>query len=179
MLMKITIKLDPISTKAAAKVKDEIALVTGNIVAEEFVKMLYDAPQYTGNFVANMAVAAGSTRGRKGGEIYFDQKITKSQAFSRGKLPAISKAISNNTGLQERMRASIRRSAGLWPAVTYYNNLPNAEEIEGLEPNELRPINSAGAHPLAKMTRALQVRFKERLVVGSPEWEYLVKRKVL
>ena len=171
------------NTKSAraqlAVAKQEAMAILATLVEEEFAKMLYDTPQYSGNFVANMALQAGDRMGRKGGEYFFPKKIKRSEAFIRGHLPAVQRAWEENKGFKARFVSSLTRGAGLFPAVTVYNRIENAEFLESLEGVDLREDNRPGAHPIEKMERALQKRFSERLVANSPHWDLLVMKSVL
>ena len=179
-MLKQTVKIDTnMSKKLNQAFRDEHA-VQSAIIAEVFVYLLHDTPQFSGNFVANMALQVGGSRGQKGGMFYFDKHADVTKAFSRGSLAAINKARELNKGFQERMiRSLLSGRQGINPKVTLYNNLPTAETIENLDFNDLRRVNRAGANPMYKADRMLKARFAKPLKAGSPEWERLRKLRIL
>lgn len=178
-MMKVTIKIDKAFDLKMKNINKEIGAVVGTMVETEFVDMLHDTPQYTGNFAANMAVQVGGSMGRKGGDFPLPQKIKRQQAFERGAMPAIAIARSRNAGTKARIQAGFVRASGLWPSVTIYNRHPEAVMLEKLTAGSLRFPNKPGAHPIARMERNLKARFAQRLVYGSSQWKYLVSTEIM
>ena len=156
--------------KNAAK---NIATVTAAQISRHFIRMLYYTPQYSGNFVANMHITYG-TRATKAGEHYYKKGYDANPIFHQGATTAIAKALENNTGFTARFVRSAVKAAGWNPVVTVYNRLPEAEEIESLPPNELRPVNQSGFSPMRRFATNLQREFDRELVVGSARWNKLL-----
>lgn len=175
-MIKQTIKLDQNLLNEVYALRRQVAEVAAGIVADEFMELLYDAPQRSGNYVANMAVAAGSSLGRKGGQLYFPLKKSTDELFTRGNLPAVFKAAEENKNILKNIANSIGTKAGWCPAITVYNRLAYAEVVEGYTEEELRAENSAGAHAVMKFKARLEIRINKHVVEGSPEWHYLIGR---
>lgn len=155
----------------------EIAQVLSTIIEEEFEKMLMNAPQWSGNFVANMYVRTGSASGRKKNPVdAFPEPKSVREAFERGKTPAIQYALSENGDIRDRLTKGITKKAGWFPGAIIYNRLPEGDEIESMD-SRLRPINRPGAHPLTQMEAQLNARLRNRLVIGSTEWESLRNKR--
>ena len=169
--MKATIKTDLKLSKEIDNLRRDVAEATAGMVAEEFTKLLFNAPQYSGNYVANFAVQAGGRTGSK--SVVFPTDITPQQAVERGSLPAISVARRNNSNLKQNITKFISKRAGFFPEITIYNREDYATTVEAYLEGQLRPINRPGAHALAKAEINLTARFAKRVVVGSPEFERL------
>jgi hypothetical protein len=156
----------------------EVAEVVSGIVIEEFEIMLNNAPQYSGNFVANMWIRSGRAGGaRKQPKKFFEKPSSVQQAVERGSQAAIEVAKSENSGIRDELVSGVQTKTGWFGGAVVYNRLSEGDIIEGLGVSELRSVNSSGAHPIAKMDVAVQARFDRLALVGSPEWERLRKVK--
>jgi len=182
-VVKTTVKMDMVFQKQFNKVRKETAQVMISMVEAEFADLLLNAPQFSGNFVANMAIASGSALGRKGGEKVFPDLWNDSksyqQAFERGKMPAVMHAWNNVGDIRKNLTAHITKSAGYLTSVTIYNKLPDAELIEGLSASDLRDVNKEGAHAMAKFEINLQSRFNTNVEYGSGNWYSYLEAKYL
>jgi len=178
-VVKTTVKMDMVFQKQFNKVRKETAQVMISMVEAEFADLLLNAPQFSGNFVANMAIASGSALGRKGGEKVFATPKSNQQAFERGKMPAVMHAWNNVGDIRKNLTAHITKSAGYLTSVTIYNKLPDAELIEGLSASDLRDVNKEGAHAMAKFEINLQSRFNTNVEYGSGNWYSYLEAKYL
>jgi len=188
--MKFSIKIGGVdvsakgSSKAAFKeaenVRKETAECIAGMVAETFEQILFNAPQYTGNFVANMAVRSGLSAGAKGGEEYFSHVwpiVPPQEVFERGKMPAIEAALSANKNIVKNLTSHIVKQSGWISGVTIYNRLSDAEIVENLNAMRLRDPNVPGAHPMARGAAWLEAIAGKKIVYGSPEFHaYRMKR---
>lgn len=175
-MFKTTVKLDPVFDKKFKSIRKETAEVIVAMVEAEFVDLLHNAPQYSGNFVANMFIRS-STRGAgsRGGDPNAMPPLTRSKegrarAFARGQLPAIAKAKAANANLKKNLTAHISSSAGWFGGLTVYNRLQDAETIEGLDVKGLREVNRPGVHSMARFGALLRTRLNTRIVWGDGNW---------
>ena len=176
-MFKVSIKIDEKLFDKYANLRKEAAEAIAGIVAEEFEHLLFNAPQYTGSFVANMAVQGGLD-GPKGAVVKkpddtFDRKITKEQAFIRGNLPAILHAKKKNPNIVKNLTGHITKSAGWLTGVTIYNNWTDAEVVENLSPAQLRDDNKAGTHAMDQAKARLQQRANQPIFYDSAEFHRL------
>jgi hypothetical protein len=190
--VKISIKIDGIDISSAgsgkrktekllgklADVRKETAECIAGMIAETFEQILHNAPQYTGNFVANMAVQAGGSAGQKGGEEYFPHVRNPEEVFERGMMPAIEVAKRENPNIVKNLTAHITKQAGWLPAVTIYNRLSDAEVVENLNAMRLRDPNVPGVHPMARGEMWLNAIAGKKIVYDSPEFHAFRMKKV-
>ena len=198
--MKVTIKIDGIDISSAgsgknrtekllgklADVRKETAECIAGMIAETFEQILYNAPQYTGNFVANMAVQAGGSAGQKFGTKdkdgntvdYFPHVRNPQEVFERGSMPAIEAALSANKNIVKNLTAHITKQAGWLPAVTIYNRLSDAEIVENLNAMRLRDPNVPGVHPMARGELWLKAIAGKKIVYDSPEFHAFRMKKI-
>jgi hypothetical protein len=160
-----------------SKIRRRTAEAIAGLVAEEFDILLHNSPQYTGNFVANMAIQAG-LGGAKGAVVkpakeFFPQDITREQAMARGQLPAIMAAKRRNPNIVKNMTRHINYRTGWITGVSIYNPWEDAEIVEGLSPGQLRPVNKEGAHPLDQAKARLQQRANQTIFYDSAEFHRL------
>jgi len=165
-------------SKQLGDVRKACAEAIAGIVAEEFIDLVKNAPQYSGNFAANMAVAGGSRIGRIGGETYFDPRPHIDQAMQRGSVPAIKQALSNNSNLVSKLTAGISNGKNWLPQIIIYNRLEYAQKVEDMPASRLRDPNKPGVNPIEKARASLEARVGKTVVYGSPEFERLRNFKV-
>lgn len=177
--MKYSIKIDgvllptggrKVQLQAASEVRKQTAECIAGMVAETFEQILFNAPQFTGNFVANMAVRSGLGAGSKGGEDYFPHVRSPQEVFERGNIPAIEIAKSNNPNIVKNLTAHITKQSGWMSGVTIYNRLEDAEVVEALPVTHLRDPNVPGVHPMARGRAWLEAIAGQKVVYGSPEF---------
>lgn len=171
---KVTVKFDQKAIEEVYSLRKNIALVVAGLVVDEFHELLKDSPQRSGNFVANMAIAAGTSMGRKGGELVFPIVTDPEAMMQRGSIPAIHYAMEQNKNLAENVTRSISRKAGWCPAITIYNRLAYARVVEGYTEEQLRDVNREGAHPIMKARARMAIRTNKTIKYKSPEWYYLL-----
>jgi hypothetical protein len=151
-----------------ANLTREITEVMAGVIEHEFVQHLYNTPQASGNYVANMTLST-SRAGKQGGEDIFPRpKRNEQPPFARGKLPAIQAAISRNKDFRNKVVAKAGRGAWSGPTIVIYNRMDYAEAVEKGE--RLRPVNQPGANAMAKLRAALASKFAQPIVYGSQEW---------
>lgn len=174
-MFKVSIKINEKLFDKYADLRKEAAEAIAGIVAEEFEMLLHNAPQYSGNFVANMAVQGGGRAGGKGGTPIsaFPEKIKPEQAMARGQLPAIMYAKGKNPNIVKNLTKHITRSAGWLTGVTIYNKWHDAEIVESLPGAELRPVNQEGAHAMQQAEARLQQRANQPILYDSAEFHRL------
>ena len=195
---KVTIKIDGVdlrpfgagrrNTKGlfaeAQNIRKATAECIAGVVAETFNWILFNSPQYTGNFVANMAVKSGSGYGNKFGDesggdhfphVYPIQPPQK--IFARGSMDAINIAKRNNPNIVKNLTAHIVKQSGWMSGVTIYNKLSDAETVEKLTELNLRDENAGASHPMTKGEAYLNARVSKKIVYGSPEFHALRNTK--
>jgi hypothetical protein len=155
--MKVSITLDQKFVAGLSNIQKGVAELIANKAFEEFTELLFDAPQYSGNYVANMAIQTGQASGRKGGTEVFPEPASRREAARRGNLPAISHALNNNSDFVTRATRNIAQKAGWFAYITIYNKLPYAEEVEAMD--VLRRENRGGEHAMAKAEARLNAYF--------------------
>lgn len=156
--MKITMKIDPKFNSMVDSFRKNSALLIATIVWEEFQELLWNAPQRSGNYVANMAIQTGSSSGRKGGELVYPVITDPQQFYKRGDMmPAINYAMNENEGFVARATKNIIKGAGWLDTMTVYNRLDYAEAVESME--KLREENAGGEHAMKTFADDLQARF--------------------
>jgi hypothetical protein len=117
-------------------------------VYAEFVEMLNEAPQYSGNYVAHMRIGTS----RKGGTSRIGMfTIPKSvtEAYHRGNMPAISIALENSENFITNYAANLLGKGGWLPTITVSNDLRYAEFVEAMD--SLRTENAGGEHAVDKL----------------------------
>lgn len=130
----------------------------------EFHNLLIDAPQWSGNYVANMKLEA-ATQARTKAQEYFDEPESVTAAYQRGELAAVMIAKKENAEFGPKLKARLLGSggAGWLPPFIVYNPLDYASYVE--EGSKLRPVNKPGAHAIEKMAdrlNAAQIKLKLR-----------------
>lgn len=171
-MIKQTIKLDPVIRKTIMSLRVEVAEVIAGMVVEEFDTLLKDAPQRSGNYVANMAIAAGDRAGQKDAGRVFPVSSKKSDWLKRGNMAAITWARRNNAHIVRTLPQHIIRGSGFLPTVTIYNKLDYAHIVEGYTEEQLRDENAGGAHAMTRAAARLQARAGEYVTHNSPQWQY-------
>ena len=193
--MKVTIKIDGVDMKPfgagrraskslfkeAQNIRKETAECIAGVVAETFNWILFNAPQRTGNFVANMAVKSGSGYGTKlgdkDGKDYFPHVRNPIDMFKKGDTTAIDIAKRNNPNIVKNLTAHIVKQSGWMSGVTIYNKFEDAEIVEMLTELRLRDDNAGASHPMTKGEAYLNARISKRIVYGSPEFHALRNTK--
>lgn len=160
-MLKMKAKIDTKFLNALGNIRKDTAVMAAKVVEEEFHNLLFDAPQYSGNYVANMAISPGSRVGRSGGGLVFPMPKNNTQAFRRGNLRAVDYAINQNANFVERATRSIRRGAGWMSTVVVYNKLNYAAVVEAYD--KLRPENAGGEHAMARFEQRLKDRFSHTI----------------
>ena len=160
-MLRIKAEVNTKFLTAMGEIRAATAAIASKVVEEEFNKLLLDAPQFSGNYVANMAIAPGSRVGKKGGSLVFPIPKNDAQAFRRGNLRAVDYAISQNANFVERATRSIRRGAGWMSTIVVYNKLNYAAVVEAYD--SLRPENAGGEHAVAKFEQRLKDRFSNTI----------------
>lgn len=128
-----------------------------NMVEEEFITALHDAPQYSGNYVANMSLGTSGIARR--GEYYpFPKDPGLDAAYKRGQTPAIMEAIGRIENFEAKATAHITGKGGWLRELVVYNPLKYASVVEAYDNSNLRAENAGGAHALEKMSSRLQAR---------------------
>lgn len=176
-MFKVSITINEKLFDKYTNIRKESAEAIAGIVAEEFEQLLFNAPQYTGSFVANMAVQGGLS-GPRGAtkhtpDATFDRKISPEQAAARGQLPAIMHAKKKNPNIVKNLTGHITKSAGWLTGVTIYNNWTDAEVVEALAGSQLRPGNAEGAHAMQQAEARLQQRANQPVLYDSAEFHRL------
>lgn len=156
-------------------VRADSANVAAALVEEEFEQLLYNSPQYSGNFVANMRIKTGTRAGGSGEKVFKDPESVE-QAFKRGQAPAIQHALSANAGFRTSATGHISKGAGWVADISIYNNWEKAGLIEGLNDDQLR---MGIAHPMEKFKASLQARLGRTVEHGSSEWNRLLAKTKL
>jgi len=162
-------------TRQFKKVRKDTMNVAAAVVEEEFVDMLYNAPQYSGNFVANMKIKAGA-RASGEGKAHFPAEPNLARVFQRGNAPAIQVALQENKGVRQALVGHVDKKRGWMQTVVISNAWKKASVIEDLNDSQL---THGGAHPLAKLKASMQARFSRTIEYGSPEWYRLLSRAPL
>lgn len=154
-------------------VRKPVAEAIAGMVMREFKNLLKDAPQYSGNFVANVAVSGGSIP-QKSGELFYDPTPDLSSAFSRGNLSAISTSLKQTGNIVAKLTAGITEEGGWLPdVITIYNRINYGEYVEELKASQLRDVNREGAHPFEKTYNRLSDYGSSFIAFGTPEFESL------
>lgn len=168
----------------AAKFKQELLLqqkriqvesgeVIAGLAAKVFVENLFNVPQATGNYVANMTLTTTRT-GSKTPDYPFPVKYDWSNPpFARGGGAAVSVAVGKNAEFKAKFMRGAGSGRGAWwgPVIVIYNKMDYAEEVE--EGEKLRPVNKPGAGAMKKMEYMLAAEFSRPIVYDTPEWHYL------
>lgn len=172
--LKMSVKIPNDLIRKISNIRRDSAKVIATMVEGVFIELLDIAPQYSGNYVANMAIAAGSRMGRKGGELVFSIPESDTDAVAQGSQPAIDYARSQNSGMVAAITANVRLQSGWIPAITIYNRLDYAEHVEAWEEENLRAENDGGAHAIEQARMLLDLRFSRPILYDSPAWHALV-----
>lgn len=178
--MRITYEVDKEFESKMARMSGELANAVVSIVEKEFVELLMDAPQKSGNYVANFALAAGSALGRKSAGEYFPPSPTNAQIVNRGSHPAILVAMSNNSHFRKSMTGHIVAGrGGFTPNLTIYNRIGYAGEVEAYGVSSLRDPNKPGVHAFQKFSAKLQAAMNVTVVYGSTHFNHLANMRYL
>jgi len=182
-MMDISIKIDGVDISGVSggrktakmlskqmNIRKEVAECMAGMIAVAFDDLLLNAPQYTGNFVANMAVRAGAYGGNKGGVEYFPHKQNIQDVFIRGNMAAVYIARKENPNIVKNLTAHIKKSSGWLQEVTIYNRFEDSEIVESLEAGELRDGNKEGAHAMAQAAAQMQSLANKTIIYDSPEF---------
>ena len=165
-MFKMELVVDESIFTLVSGLKSQIAEVIADIVWAEFNHLLHDAPQRSGNYVANMVLKAGGGFSARPYKAQFPEKPTNQQIVERGSLPAISYAKSKNENFKANVMRSVTQRAGWLPAeITTFNKTPYADQVEGYSTSELRDPNKAGAHAMVKYEARLQAAFNRNIVI--------------
>lgn len=172
-MIKMSLKLNDFlsQVRAIKELRKDSAKIIANVVCEEFIELLKNAPQYSGNYVANMAIAAGLSMGRKEGYMIYSRPKNVTEALARGSMPAIEEAKRENSNMVKNITVNVER--GGWVAgMTIYNRLNYAKYVE--DADHLRTENSGGEHAIQQCMNKIQSRSRETIVHGSPEYNRLL-----
>jgi hypothetical protein len=175
---------ESISELTGKMAKDTAQALVG-IVETEYVALLHNAPQRSGNYVANMAISAGSRVGFGGPGLYFPVgEWTDTARFARGSTAAITVARHHNQHIKGTLTNHITMGAGGFPpSVTVYNKLEYAGKVDEYSattrPGILRVPNRPGAHAMTRFSANLQFAMGANLVYGSPKFMQLAKSKII
>lgn len=156
-MLKTTLEIDAAAREAFSNIRRIAAEAIADIVVEEFNTLLKEAPQYSGNYVANLALGTSGIA-RRGGQYHFPKNPTKGQIYRRGDSPAISIAEAANSGFAKKAVAHISGKGGWLTELVVYNRLNYAGIVEAYDEEQLRNENAGAAHALAKMGARLQSR---------------------
>jgi len=177
MKMKLNMSGLELLKKKVGKIPREAANIVANIAAGEFITMLHEAPQYSGNYVANMVIQGGD-RATKPAEMIFEKPKNASEAVKRGSLAAINESLKENSGFVQQATGHIAAGTGAWmKTITIYNKLYYAKTVE--EMNTLRKENAGGEHAVAKMIARLREQANRTIRYGSPEYIDLANKEIL
>jgi len=137
----------------------KVAVATGiaEAVKSEFNTMLLDAPQFSGNYVANMMIGTSGVD-RRDAEFPFKRKPSRTEAYSRGQLAAVNRSQRKNEGFIPNAVAHIQGAGGWLPEITIYNPLTYASYVEAYDSADLRQENQGGEYALEKMAERLRSR---------------------
>ncbi len=179
--MDIKYTIDKSLEDEFGRMSKELARAVVGIVEKEFIGLLHNAPQRSGNYVANFAVAAGSRVGKKNaGEVY-PPNPTNQQIVARGSSPAILTAMANNKNLKANLTNHITRGSTWWGpgSLTIYNKMDYADDVEGYEANQLREPNRPGVHAMQMFIGRLNASLSRTIIYGSPEFKALAASRLL
>lgn len=144
--------INPTLSLLRTNIRKAIAHKVSTAVYAEFVTMLNEAPQYSGNYVAHMKI---STAGKRGGKVgMFDIPKNVTEAYQRGNSPAINVAISNSGNFVGTYAGNLLGKGGWLPTITIFNYLDYAGYVE--ERDKLRAENAGGEHAVEKMMARIE-----------------------
>lgn len=131
--------LDLISTTKA-----KAAAIIAVKVKAEFNTLLMTAPQYSGNYVANMRIDIGYAK--KTSAVIRPYKKYPKRLKAAATMPPINRARKNSDldTLEARFVAHALKVPVWNPQMLVYNNLREAEYIEGMDSGRLREPNKLG-----------------------------------
>ncbi len=178
--MRITYEVDRGLEEELGRMSKRLAKYVVGVVEKEFVELLNNAPQRSGNYVANFAVSGGSRIGRQQAVDYFPPEPTNQEIVGRGSTPAITMAMLNNSNLKDRLTSHITRGSGGWlPTLTVYNRIDYAGDVEGYGVSSLRDVNKPGVHAMSKFTAKLKSALSANVLYGSTRFNTVADIKYL
>jgi len=144
-------------------------------VESDFIGLLLNAPQKSGNYVANFAVAAGSRVGGQSAGEYFPPNPTNAQIVKRGSHAAIAVAMRSNSNLKKNLTRHIVRGATWWgTSLTVYNKLDYGEKVEAYTRDQLRDVNKGGEHAMQKLKTKLERSLNVGIRAGNIKFDNLI-----
>ena len=150
------------------RVSKEAGEVIAGLTAQVFVQALFNVPQASGNYVANMVLTTTMVGSREVDYPFPTKYDRKNPPFARGGGAAVGVAISKNANF----KANFMKSAVAWgPDIVIYNKMEYGPLVE--EGSYLRQINQPGAGAMQKMEHMLSQAFSRPIVYDTPEWHYL------
>jgi len=155
-MLKMSVEVDFAKLELLSNVRKLACVAVANIMMEEFETMLYMAPQYSGNYVANMRLGSGVARGRSGGELIFPIPNNSSEALRHGDMEAINASLRTLGNFTKNATAHITKKVGWISGLTVYNNLEYSDTVEHLD--RLRAENAGGEHAVEQMIERLANR---------------------
>lgn len=154
------------------RIQVESGEVIAGIAAKVFLKGLFNTPQATGNYVANMVLSTTKVGSRKV-EYPFPRKYDRNNPpFARGGYTAVDVALGKNSNFKANFMRGAGAGKGAWwgPVIVIYNKMDYASVVEA--GTYLRPINQPGAGAIKKMEHDLSQAFSRSIVYDTPEWHY-------
>jgi hypothetical protein len=171
--MKMTLNISKEVFEPFTWLRKEVGEAIVGIICDEFNDLLRHAPQWSGNYVANMAITAGIRQGSKqlSSSEMFPIPSTVQEALEAGTQGPINVALEQNKNMVANFSKAIGKGMGWIPAsLTIYNKLRYAEYVEDMPESRLRAPNKIGYRAIQTAESNITAKVAESIEYGSPEF---------